>query len=91
MKKAYIVTIKGDVTGVGFRYSALRKAEEYSSLEGYIRNVAYGHVEAFIQGDEKETALMLGWLRHGPRFSTVETFEYKEAPLENNLTGFKII
>ena len=48
MEIAYKVSIRGRVTGVGFRYSTFIKSSEFTSLKGYVRNVTYGEVEVFV-------------------------------------------
>jgi acylphosphatase len=91
METAYRVSIKGRVTGVGFRYSTLDKSAEFRSLKGYVRNVAHGEVEVFLQGDDKEVDQMLAWLREGPRFSRVDQFDYVKASVDHSLSEFTII
>lgn len=91
METAYRVSIRGRVTGVGFRYSTLIKSSEFPSLKGYVRNVAHGEVEAFVQGDEKEVELMLAWLREGPRFSRVDEFVCVKASPDQSLSEFSVI
>ena len=90
METAYKVSIKGRVTGVGFRYSTLDKSAEFPSLKGYVRNISHGEVEVFIQGDEKEVEQMLAWLREGPRFSRVDQFDCVKAGLDQSLPEFSI-
>jgi len=87
---AYHVIIEGRVTGVAFRWSALDYAKELSNLRGYIRNVSYDKVEAFIQGSEAQVELMLKWLRHGPSFARVDNIQINRQPLSENLGVFTI-
>lgn len=91
METAYRISIKGRVTGVGFRYSTLIKSAEFPSLKGYVSNVAHGEVEVFVQGDEKEVDQMLAWLKEGPRFSRVDLFECLKTGLDKTLSEFSII
>lgn len=90
MKIAYLVRIKGRVTGIGFRYSALDKAGNLPSLRGYVRNVGYGEVEAFIQGEQDEVEQMLAWLHRGPALARIESINFSKVPLNPNLTSFGI-
>ncbi len=71
MEKAFLVKIEGRVTGVGFRYGALRFAAGLPGLRGYVRNVARGEVEAWVQGPEAAVEPMVAWLRHGPSCAVV--------------------
>jgi acylphosphatase len=74
-KTAYLVNIRGRVTGVGFRFWALEKSSLFPSVSGYAKNLETGHVEAFVQGNADEVDAMLDYLRKGPPFSGVESFD----------------
>ncbi|MFZ2654127.1 MAG: acylphosphatase [Victivallales bacterium] len=91
MEVAYKVTIKGRVTGVGFRYSALDKAGQFKTIKGYIRNADYGEVEAWIQGDKKEVGMMLEWLKTGSCMAKVDSFSFVEEKHDSSMTEFEII
>lgn len=51
MKKAYQLTYSGKVQGVGFRFTVKRIADTYM-LVGWVRNLANGKVDVFVQGEE---------------------------------------
>lgn len=91
MIKCFKVEIRGRVTGVGFRFSALDRAETLPSLRGYVRNVGSGMVEALVCGEERDVAEMLEWLKHGPRFARVDSFSATECKEPDNLETFGII
>jgi acylphosphatase len=91
METAYRVSIKGRVTGVGFRYSTFIKSSEFPSLKGYVRNVAHGEVEVFVQGDEKEVDQMLAWLKEGPRFSRVDQIDCVKTAPDSSLSEFTVM
>jgi acylphosphatase len=44
------VIFKGEVQGVGFRYTTNRLAKRYN-ITGWVRNLADGNVELIMQGD----------------------------------------
>jgi acylphosphatase len=90
MEKAFQIIIEGRVTGVGFRYSALDYAEQFSSLKGYIRNAGYGCVEALVQGESEEVEKMVAWLRNGPVYARVDRFKVTPVPLNHSLESFSI-
>jgi acylphosphatase len=48
-----IVLYKGNVQGVGFRYTAVRIAEEFD-VTGYVRNLPDGDVEIVVEGEGQE-------------------------------------
>ncbi|HBC89167.1 MAG TPA: acylphosphatase [Lentisphaeria bacterium] len=91
MEVAYKVTIKGYVTGIGFRYSARDRALQFKTIKGYIRNASYGEVEAWVQGDKAEVELMLEWLKTGPRLAKVEEFSFLEEKHDLAMSEFEIL
>jgi len=48
-----IVHFKGNVQGVGFRFTTVRIAERYD-VAGYVRNLPDGRVEVLAEGDSEE-------------------------------------
>ena len=88
MEKAFIVRVKGRVTGIGFRYSAVIAAGNFPTLKGYIRNINYDEVEAFIQGDEKDLEGMVKWLSKGPPMAKVYDISINPAGVDPTLTDF---
>jgi len=63
---AYRVRVCGEVTGVGFRYSALHEAYQYPGMRGYVRNADAQTVECLLQGETADVRALIAWLRHGP-------------------------
>ena len=53
-----LVTYRGHVQGVGFRYATQSTAEGYA-VAGYVRNLPSGEVELVAEGDESEVARFL--------------------------------
>jgi len=47
-----LIRVSGDVQGVGFRIFVKRLAE-YMGLKGYVRNLANGSVEIYVEGDRQ--------------------------------------
>jgi len=90
MKKAYLLNIKGRVTGVGFRYSAIAKAGKIPDISGYVRNLGYGEVEVLIQGEEKGLTEMRAWLQKGPPLARVDSLSLVEAPYDITIKRFEI-
>ena len=52
MNKAVQVTYKGNVQGIGFRYTAIDLAMKYP-VKGYVKNTSSGDVEIVAEGEEK--------------------------------------
>ncbi|MBI2432649.1 MAG: acylphosphatase [Candidatus Hydrogenedentes bacterium] len=59
------VLIEGRVQGVGFRYSTLDQALALG-LNGWVRNVPGGGVEAEFEGERGALDQMLSWCQQGP-------------------------
>ncbi len=78
---ARVVRVEGMVTGVGFRYSTLRRAAPYMDLRGHVRNVDSRTVECVLQGREQDVEEMIAWLRQGPPSARVLTCHVAEIPV----------
>ena len=71
------VYVSGCVQGVAFRWYTQEKAAELG-LAGWVRNLADGRVEAWIEGDEHAVGEMLAWLSQGPPAAHVEGVDARE-------------
>lgn len=63
--------IKGVVQGVGYRFSTLDQAQALH-LQGWVRNLPDGRVEAVIEGKSSIVEKMITWCRRGPRGAKVD-------------------
>jgi acylphosphatase len=68
------VRISGDVQGVGFRDWTERRATALG-LDGWVRNLAEGDVEAVFSGPPDVVEAMLAACREGPRLARVSRVE----------------
>jgi acylphosphatase len=66
--------IDGRVQGVGFRWFAVEQAR-LEGVNGFVRNLPDGRVEAIVEGDADSVDRVERALRRGPRGSRVERFE----------------
>ncbi|MFZ4579093.1 MAG: acylphosphatase [Myxococcota bacterium] len=66
------VVVKGQVQGVGYRFSTQQQAKRWGLL-GWVRNAADGGVEAVFQGPEDVVASMVVWCERGPLHASVES------------------
>ena len=64
------VYISGDVQGVFFRQEASSRART-RNVNGWIRNLSDGRVEAAFEGASEAVESMIRWCREGPRRATV--------------------
>lgn len=71
------VKIHGLVQGVGFRFSTAREAERLG-LDGWVKNLLDGTVQAELVGEAAVVETMLDWLQHGPRTASVDRVEVQD-------------
>ena len=88
IREARQVWISGRVQGVAFRYSAHEQASALAVV-GWVRNLADGRVEAWIEGQPGSVERMLAWLRVGPRAAHVQGLDVRERDAEG-YAGFEI-
>jgi acylphosphatase len=85
---AFRYLARGRVQGVGFRYFALKIAEELR-VTGFVRNLPDGSVEVVAEAGEAVLAEFEAKLRNGPSFGRVEHLD--RLPIEERGdTGFQI-
>ncbi len=80
--------ISGLVHGVFFRASLAEKAAS-EGVKGWVKNVADGSVEAFLEGEEERVRNVTEWARHGPPRARVDSVKVDESS-PRNLRGFRI-
>jgi acylphosphatase len=68
------VTIRGRVQGVGYRYWVEQQATAYA-LEGWVRNVRDGSVEALFSGPGDVVSNMVAACRRGPSSARVDAVQ----------------
>lgn len=73
------IIARGDVQGVGFRYSTVKRAKEIGAT-GYVQNESDGSVVIVVSGQEREARLMEDWVRNNSPGDAreVEVLEYPE-------------
>jgi acylphosphatase len=80
--------VRGRVQGVGYRFFAMRAAEELG-LKGWVRNLPDGTVETLAEGDEAALTAYLRRLGFGPLTSRVDGVAVEPAEPQG-LTSFEI-
>ena len=68
------VIVRGDVQGVGFRWSTRARAQA-DGLDGFVRNLPDGSVEVEVEGSEAAVTELIARLSVGPFGSRVDTVE----------------
>ena len=88
MKRLH-VHISGRVQGVFFRAETQHAAVGFN-LNGWVRNMADGRVEALLEGEGKSVDKMLEWCRKGPPAAQVENVSITEEPYTGEFNNFTI-
>ena len=79
---------RGNVQGVGFRYSAVRAAANYQ-VRGYVKNLYDGRVELVVEGEVAEVKGFIADLAERMRGYIMDGSEQEE-PFSGEFAGFDI-
>jgi acylphosphatase len=79
--------VRGEVQGVGFRWSVQRQAGELG-LTGYAENLPDGSVRVEAEGDPDRLDQLEAYLRQGPRWAEVESLDVQRVPATGEFRGF---
>jgi acylphosphatase len=82
------VLVSGYVQGVFFRDTCRRTATRYG-VNGWVRNLPDGRVEAVFEGAEEPVDRLVAWAQDGPRGAGVTGVEVRDEQPEG-LTTFTI-
>jgi len=80
-ERAVLVRIRGRVQGVGYRDWTQRRAMELG-VDGWVRNVDDGSVEALLAGARVSVERMVTECRRGPPAAQVAALEEEDATAE---------
>jgi acylphosphatase len=83
------VYVSGQVQGVFFRDSAREKAQQLG-LNGWVKNLPDGRVEALFEGPSERVREMVRWCEQGPSQAEVEDVETEFEASEGDLTSFEV-
>ena len=83
------VYVSGRVQGVNFRFYTRQEALRLG-LDGWVRNLMDGRVEAMFQGDEGSVNAVIEWCRRGPPSARVEDVQLVWETPKGNLSGFGV-
>ncbi|MCR2783812.1 MULTISPECIES: acylphosphatase [unclassified Microbacterium] len=70
MRRVHVI-VRGDVQGVGYRYT-MRMVARDAGTSGWVRNRRDGSVEAEIEGTDDQVDEVLAWMAEGPPGSRVD-------------------
>ena len=83
------LVITGRVQGVFFR-AETKKTADRLGINGYVKNLSDGSVEAVIKGDQESVSQMTEWCRKGPTISKVQSVKTKEISSVSNFNTFDV-
>lgn len=83
------VLIAGQVQGVGYRFTTQDMARVLK-LNGWVRNLRDGRVEAVFEGGQEPIDQMIHWCHQGPPAARVDQVTVEFEPPEG-LRGFEIV
>ncbi len=89
MQRAAQVRVVGRVQGVSFRYYTRQQALQ-EGLHGWVRNLANGDVQVWLQGEAGAVARMLQWLHQGPPSARVDLVEISACDPDPGFGTFEI-
>lgn len=81
--------IRGDVHGVGFRWSVRERALDLG-LTGYVQNRADRTVEVIAEGPENAVVALQAFCYRGPRGARIDAVEVTEEPATGGFSSFEI-
>lgn len=88
MKTLHVI-VEGHVQGVCFR-EYTRKQAVLLHIQGWVKNVPNGSVEAVINGQEEDLQAMITWFTTGSPFSKVTSVVTTEITPVNTFFNFAI-
>ncbi len=89
-KRRVRVVISGRVQGVFFRASTRDEARRLG-INGWVRNLPNGDVEALFEGDKTAVAQMLLWCHKGPPYAVVHRVDAAYEPFLGDQQGFRVV
>jgi acylphosphatase len=89
MKRIHI-TISGRVQAVAFR-AATQETATMLKLTGWVKNLRDGRVEAVVEGEDPQVAIMQRWCEHGPPLARVSGVDFQEEDYTGEFTKFVIL
>lgn len=88
MVRAHLI-VEGFVQGVFFRATTRQTAQEHG-VNGWVRNLSSGDVEAVLEGEEAAVRKVIDWCRHGPTGSSVKRVTVNREEWTGEFDGFSV-
>jgi acylphosphatase len=88
-KKRVHIYVSGQVQGVYYRQHTAAMARELR-VEGWVRNLTDGRVEAVFEGEENAVNALVRWCKKGPEYATVTRVEVEVERYTGNFHDFSV-
>lgn len=88
LQRAHLL-IRGVVQGVWFRAS-MRTEGLRLGIQGWVRNVPNGSVEAVVEGPREQVDRLIAWAHEGPEHAAVESVEVDWIERDDVLDSFEV-
>lgn len=82
--------IEGRVQGVFYRASTRDQARRLG-VNGWVRNLPNGDVEALFEGEKGAVTQMLAWCYQGPPYAAVHKVNVSYEPFLGDQEGFRVV
>lgn len=83
------IFVFGRVQGVFFRENTKKKAEK-SGVQGWVKNLRDGRVEAVFEGDRQNVEKLVNWARKGPIWAKIEALDVIWEDYQAEFKAFEI-
>jgi acylphosphatase len=82
--------VKGKVQGVFFR-QALKVTAKKNNVNGWVRNLKDGRVEALLEGDDVNVSTLVEWCHAGSANARVEDIDIKNEKFSGEFSKFEVL
>lgn len=89
-KQRIRIFVSGKVQGVFFR-QALKVMAKKNNVNGWVKNLQDGRVEAVMEGDIENTSRLVEWSHGGPANARVEDVEIINEKFTGEFTQFDVL
>ncbi len=84
------ILVKGFVQGVSYRKQTKRIATNLG-VNGWVKNLDDGNVEACLEGDEKSVDALIAWCAFGPKLGKVDEVQITKHQYRDSFSDFIIL
>jgi acylphosphatase len=81
--------ITGRVQGVFFRASTQEEAQRHG-LNGWVKNLYDGRVEAVVEGEEEDVTSLIAWCQNGPPHAVVKDLSVTVEAYQGEYVDFEV-